>query len=483
MSLRIRISLLLLGFTTFVVLVAGAVVHQLFQNDLYDGLDDKLTWHLREVSEPDVVGKILTIQRFFAIGRDSTGVERLLSGVLDPQIPTRILVGDDTVIATSGFPDLPMGTVLSQETKAVLFSNFRVDEQNWRVATSISIVPSGPAALGTLYPGAPTVIIQSATTTDTTDAALQDFRGRLVIGGIFAILAAGLGGWVLGSTVLHPLNRLRTSTERVRNSKDLSQRVPEKLGPSEVEILAKSLNEMLSRLEMNVEMTEQALASSRAFASNVAHEIRTSLTSIRMNLDLLARYKGMEPNEKSEVLENIINEQDRLLSMFESLRLLARGDLSEDDVFEEVDLAELIAEIVDRQRKQLSDVKIQVDLPALPPLIIGWREGLTVLLRNLIENASVHGRVAGRPLIIDIFVQILGDNVRLEVSDNGPGIPIEERDKVMDRFTRGSESQGSGSGLGLSLVKQQAELHGGSVMLTDSPLNGNCVSITLPVIS
>ena len=69
--------------------------------------------------------------------------------------------------------------------------------------------------------------------------------------------------------------------------------------------------------------------------------------------------------------------------------------------------------------------------------------------------------VAGRTLIIDISVQIIGENVRLDVSDNGPGIPRNERLKVMDRFTRGSENQGSGFGLGLSLVKQQAELHAG----------------------
>jgi two-component system sensor histidine kinase PrrB len=249
-----------------------------------------------------------------------------------------------------------------------------------------------------------------------------------------------------------------------------------------VEALAKSLNEMLSELELNVEKTEQALISSRAFASNVAHELRTPLTSMRMNLDLLGRHPNVDSEEKSKILGNIISGQDRLLSTLESLRLLSRGDLSEGDVFEEIDFVQLIRDIVSRHQNQWPDVNIHVYLPPTPPLVFGWLEGLAVLFRNVIENSCVHAGIPNQDLVIDFSVEARGEELHVNMDDNGVGIPESERDQVLERFNRGSNSMGTGSGLGLSLVKQQVELHGGSVKLSDSPSGGTRVSIVLPII-
>ena len=478
MSLRTRIALVVSGFTILVVLISGSAIHQFTEDDIRDGLDRRLSWQVTKVADPEGMGKLLTLGRFFRVRGVVPGrvdlEEEYLDKLLDVQIPTRVLIGDETIIATSGFPDFPQISFPSG------FSDVDANGTMWRVRTEtfrrpISRSPRSFSAIDQ-------ITVQAAITRGSISTTLHDFRERFLVVGVLAVLVSGLGGWFLGGTVLQPLNRLRRYTENVRDSQDLSQRVPERLGPSEVEALAESLNGMLSELELNVEKTEQALSSSRSFASNVAHELRTPLTSMRMNLDLLGRHPDMDLEERSEILANIINGQDRLLSSMESLRLLARGDLSESEVFEEIDFVQFIREIVSRHQHQWTNVDIKLHLPPVPPLVLGWREGLTVLFRNVIENACVHARIPSQDLIIDISVDSHGKELNVNIDDNGIGIPASERDQVFERFKRGSRSTGTGSGLGLSLIKQQAGLHGGSVMLLDSPSEGARISVILPII-
>ncbi len=471
MSLRIRITILISGFTALIVLIAGGVIHQLTQEDLHNDLKEKLYSQVTKVSDLAALVSILRSGRFYEDYPQVVERRPILKYLLDPQIPTRILVGQETIIATRGFPDFTATSLRDG------FSEAEASGKNWSIRTQTLRLPESHS-LGITE----AVTIQVAISRDSLNTTLQNFRARFFLIGILALFGAGIGGWLLGGVALQPLNRLRRYTEGVRDSQDLSQRVPEKLGPAEVETLAKSLNEMLSELELNVEKTEQALISSRAFASNAAHELRTPLTSMRVNLDLLVRHTNVDPEERSKILGNIISGQDRLLSTLESLRLLSRGDLSEGDVFEEIDFVQLIRDIVSRHQNQWPDVNIHVYLPPTPPLVFGWLEGLAVLFRNVIENSCVHAGIPNQDLVIDFSVEARGEELHVNMDDNGVGIPESERDQVLERFNRGSNSMGTGSGLGLSLVKQQVELHGGSVKLSDSPSGGTRVSIVLPII-
>lgn len=473
MSLRIRVALLVSVLTIVILSIAGSAIHRLTEADIRTREDSKLSWQVDKVSDPLLLIKILQVGRFYrgATGAAGDGSEQL-SKLLDVQIPTRILVGSVPRIETRGFPDLP---VLSLSNG---FSEIDRDGKHWRVKTAVL----SPRIRGRSSELPNNIVIQAAITRDSITTTLQDFRDRFILIGILTVIGAGISGWFVGGVILQPITHLRKHTENVRDSQDLSQRVPEKLGPAEVESLAKSLNEMLAELELNVEQTEQALRSSRSFASNVAHELRTPLTSMKMNLDLLARYPRLDTAERSRILADVSLEQDRLLSTLESLRLLSRSDLSEHDVFEEIDFAQLIQEAVERHKRQWEGVNFQLQLPSEPPLVYGWREGLTVLFRNVIENACVHSRMSKQDLTIDISIETHDTELKITIDDNGVGIPESERDQVLGRFSKGSQSMGSGSGLGLSLVQQQAELHGGSVRLLNSPSGGARVSIILPVI-
>ena len=108
---------------------------------------------------------------------------------------------------------------------------------------------------------------------------------------------------------------------------------------------------------------------------------------------------------------------------------------------------------------------------------------MTLLFRNIIENAQVHSKVLNQKgTKIDIDVEVIDNNLKVIIDDNGPGIPEKERIDVVERFVRGSNASAPGSGLGLALVKQQSEIHGGTVELLESPSGGTRVLITLPVV-
>lgn len=466
MSLRARITVVVSGFTAVIVLIAGAMIHQLTEEDLRNQMDRRLSWQVAQVMKPVILAKILDQRLFFRLGvkdRQEVALEKLL----DVQIPTRLFVNGDSIVSTRGFPHF------SETAFTDGFANLSGDNGNWRVLTQFV-----PRSVNELYP----IAIQASFSRKSIDTTLQDIRSRVIAVFVMGVLAAGMGGWFLGGTVLRPIIKLRGYAENIRDSKDLSERVPINLGPSEVETLAKSFNEMLERLEINVKKTEESLSSSRLFATNVAHELRTPLTSIRTNLDLLARYSDMQPEERGEIISDLVTGQDRLLSTLESLRLLSRGDLSEGGVFEEIDFLQFIQEIITHQMVQWPDASIRLRLESDPPLVLGWKEGLSVMFRNVIENAGIHAKVADQGLIVDISARSVGKELHIDIDDNGLGIPLHERDHVMERFNRGSRSMGAGSGLGLSLVKQQVELHGGMVVLADNQFGGTRVSIVLPII-
>ena len=240
---------------------------------------------------------------------------------------------------------------------------------------------------------------------------------------------------------------------------------------------------MISRLGVSSNQTERALETSRGFASNLAHELRTPLTSMKMNLELLERQLEMSAGERRNILKDVIHQQDRLFSTLESLRLLARGDLSEKTAFEEVDLTSLLKELTARQISNQGGGHINLQFPDPPPLVNAWREGLTVMFNNLIENAYVHSNIAKENLEIDISVSIDSERLLINVDDNGIGVEEHERNLVLERFHRGSNNATQGSGLGLSLVTQQVEIHSGTIKILKSPKGGARVTILLPFIS
>ena len=469
MSFRFLITLLVFFVVTLIVILSGTVINQLTEEDLRKQIDARLTWQVQAVSSEGTLSTILNLRRFV---QRQIGTNPSIDNLFDVQIPTRIFLNNELFIYTDGFPEIVT-------TASNGYSNVSLEGQEWRVLTKTLQIPRARGATTSNQIG-----IQVAMSRDFISTTMQDFRKRFISVGVGSVLLSALVTWLLCGALLRPLKRLQGYAENVNDSSDLSVRIPEDslYFLSEVRILSKSLNSMISRLEFSSSRTEKALETSRGFASNLAHELRTPLTSMKMNLELLERHEEIPATEKRNILNEVITQQDRLFSTLESLRLLARGDLSEISVFEEVDLAPLVNELSARQLSNHGGGNIDIQFPDPPPLIFGWREGLTVLVNNLLENAYVHSNVSPEQLEILINVSVEGKWVRLTVDDNGVGVKKHERKIVLERFKRGSDNYGQGSGLGLSLVTQQVEIHSGTIEITESSMGGARVEIALPII-
>ena len=469
MSFRFLITLLVFFVTTLIVILSGAVINQLTEEDLRKQIDARLNWQVQAVSSEGSLATILKLRRFVQRSEVSNAS---LENLFDVQIPTRIFLNNDLFLYTDGFPQ-----ILTTSNNG--YSNVSVDGQEWRVLTKTIQIP---VILRT--PTFGQIGIQAAVSRDFVNTTMQDFRRTFISVGVIAILLSALVTWMLCGVLLKPLKRLQNYAENINDSSDLSIRIPVEhlYSLSEVKVLSRSLNSMISRLDSSSTRTEKALETSRGFASNLAHELRTPLTSMKMNLELLEKHGEIPTDERRNILNEIIIQQDRLFSTLESLRLLARGDLSEINVFEEVDLAPLVNELSARQISNHGGGNIDIQFPDPPPLIFGWREGLTVLFNNLIQNSYIHSNLSPGQLKIAIYVSVEENWARIIVDDNGVGVEEHERKMVLERFKRGSNNYAQGSGLGLSLVTQQVEIHSGRIEISQSPMGGARVEIALPII-
>ena len=469
MSFRFLITLLVFFVTTLIVILSGAVINQLTEEDLRKQIDARLNWQVQAVSSEGSLATILKLRRFVQRSEVSNAS---LENLFDVQIPTRIFLNNDLFLYTDGFPQ-----ILTTSNNG--YSNVSVDGQEWRVLTKTIQIP---VILRT--PTFGQIGIQAAVSRDFVNTTMQDFRRTFISVGVIAILLSALVTWMLCGVLLKPLKRLQNYAENINDSSDLSIRIPVEhlYSLSEVKVLSRSLNSMISRLDSSSTRTEKALETSRGFASNLAHELRTPLTSMKMNLELLEKHGEIPTDERRNILNEIIIQQDRLFSTLESLRLLARGDLSEINVFEEVDLAPLVNELSARQISNHGGGNIDIQFPDPPPLIFGWREGLTVLFNNLIQNSYVHSNLSPGQLKIAIYVSVEENWARIIVDDNGVGVEEHERKMVLERFKRGSNNYAQGSGLGLSLVTQQVEIHSGRIEISESSMGGARIEIGLPII-
>ena len=457
MSLRSRVALSSMIATIAVVVLLGVVLLALVERTQRDDLDEALQ---RQFGIAVAPGTFSTLVEGNRVPRELRGFRQ------DLFVGTRVISADGLAFESVDYPAIPLPVEVG-------FSTESADGEQWRVLTKE--LPRPPNS------GGP-VLLQTTASMAGVESTLAGLR-RLLFGlGAFAVGAAGFGGWLLGTVAIRPLAGLRREAERVSETVDLSVRVPVDQGPSEVDELAQALNAMLERIEEGAKQTQAALDASRGFAGNVAHELRTPLTSMQTNLEVLAANPDLPLEERSAIVGDVVAQQHRLLDALEALRLLARGELAAADLFESTDLGELVDGTVAQTQTRFPEATITLDVRREPPAVRVWPEGLRVLVDNLVRNAVTHGAPSdgGAPTVV---VSLDHDETEwsLAVTDSGPGIPPFDRERVFGRFIRGSGAQASGSGLGLALVAQQAELHGGRVVVDDAPNGGTRITVRAPL--
>lgn len=278
--------------------------------------------------------------------------------------------------------------------------------------------------------------------------------------------------WFLVSLGLQPLARLAQSVQ-ARTPDSLSPLVETGV-PEEVQPLVSSLNDLLARLKT-------ALDAQRALVADAAHELRTPLTALQLQVQLLERATSMD--ERTTALGELQSGLQRAIHAVQQLLTLARQEPGAAEYhFSPVSLAELIRQVVVEQTRlaEAKDIDLGVTLVDEAASVSGDAEALRILLSNLVGNALRYTPSGGR---VDVSCGVEERRAFIEVADNGPGIPVEERERVFDRFYRRGSASEIGSGLGLSIVRTIADRHQAFVSLDDSESGGLRVKVVFAAVN
>jgi two-component system, OmpR family, sensor kinase len=298
------------------------------------------------------------------------------------------------------------------------------------------------------------------------DAQSDVEKTFLVIGGT-SLVAALLAGYLLAARTASPLRRFAATAAEV-DAGDLTPRLdPSPAAAAELRTLAEAFNHMLDRLD-------RAFAQQRQFVSNASHELRSPLTAIRGQLEVLARSESPSAAEIHRVEAMTLTEMRRVERLVDDLLALARLDEGVAPALREVELGPFLSGLARghegvTELGELPDETLRID----PDLI-------AQVVRNLLSNASRHAGSGGR---VVLSARADGAGLVVSVDDNGPGIPTQQRERVFDRFHRSEQARdraSGGSGLGLGIARSIVELHGGRIWVDDSPLGGARVSFELP---
>ena len=321
-------------------------------------------------------------------------------------------------------------------------------------------------AVGITRSGQPLVVLVAAPQTNQHEAVTTVVKILLAAIPLFLILTALSARWLVGRA-LEPVEEITSRVEGV-TAHNLSERVPVPASQDEITTLASTMNSMLGRLQASQ-------ATQTRFVSDASHELRSPLTTISGALEI--GRSAQDERTWDELAPLMERETIRLQSLVGDLLLLSRSDdkglrLSLSDV----DLDDLVDAEVHRLRSS-GTVEVRRDIHAAR--VTGDHDKLFQALRNLDDNAVRHARG-----IVLLAVKPLPDGgARIEVSDDGDGVPEADRQRIFERFVRLDESRSrdsGGSGLGLAIVAEVVRSHGGAIRVEDSALGGASFVITLP---
>jgi two-component system sensor histidine kinase MprB len=457
MSLRARLTLAAAAAVAIAVLLASVVVFVFVRSQLRGQVDNSLRqgadFFASLPAPPGALGQL-------TVGTDGEG------GIQITQVPAlrpatvyvQVVSARGRVMGATGarIPVTSHTAAVAAGTAAPYFSDATIDGLHARVYTS----HVGP--LDT-FPRLAVQVARPLTEVDGTLRRLGWILLGVLVGGIGLAAALGL---IVARSALRPVRRLTGAVEEITETRDLARRV-ELEGSDEVARLATSFNTMLGALEGSLQAQRQLVA-------DASHELRTPLTSIRTNVEVLARADQLPADERDRLVTDLTAQAEELSVLVGDLVELARGN-EEVEELEDVRLDELVERAVARASRNAPHVRFE---PALEPCVVhGSARRIDRAVRNLLDNAAKWSPAGG---VVDVSVS--GGVVA--VRDNGPGIEGADLPYVFDRFYRSRAARGlPGSGLGLSIVKQVAESHGGSVVAENAPGGGARLTLRLPVVA
>jgi two-component system, OmpR family, sensor kinase len=328
-------------------------------------------------------------------------------------------------------------------------------------------------------PSGPARVVEAGKAYESAQETLEVFGTVLATGIGVALLFSVGGAYLLARGALRPVDAV-TSAAREMGGDDLSKRLPVANPKDEVGRLATTINALLSRLEAAFARREEALARQRRFAADASHELRTPLTSISGHARMLDEWALEEDSERAKRSVGAIRgEADRMRDLVESLLALTRGDEGVGLEVGRQDLATVADEAVQTARVTANGkVSIEYVRPKRTVMATFDRDSILRLARILLDNAVKYTPEGGK---VTVRVSDGDGRAELEVSDTGVGIPNAQMPLIFERFYRVDPSRTKDSaGLGLSIARQIAEAHGGTIEVSSKPGEGSTFTLLLP---
>jgi two-component system sensor histidine kinase MprB len=442
LSFRARITISAAAAVALAVLLAAPLVYFVVRGELRRPIDDSLKQNAAQLARlpPDDIGRV-----FYGHGPGPRlGVSIVYPQVVDAQ--GNFFRGNRNV----GIPVDDRVKSVAKGTHGAYLTDAHVGETHVRVYT---------------FPYSPGYAVQVARALTEVDDALARIRTFLILVAAAGIALAAALGLLVSRAALAPVRRLTKATETVAETGDLSERI-DVTGTDELSRLAMRFNTMLAGLENSARAQRQLVA-------DASHELRTPLTSLRTNIEVLARH-ALPADERERILGDVIVQLTEMTALIAELVELARGDAQPLEP-EDLRLDLLVADAVARAQRNSPNVDFRLD--AEESHVHGVPSRIERAVANLLDNA---GKWSPDGSVVEVAVR----DAEVTVRDRGPGIADEDLPFVFDRFYRAPSARGMpGSGLGLSIVQQVAESHGGAVTAERGDEGGAVMRLRFPPVS
>jgi heavy metal sensor kinase len=453
--IRYRLGLLS-ALVTFVVFgVAGVLFTRSFHGAQVDSLDrglrtqaDALARRLRDTETP------------LDLGRDDP-----TAAVATGEVVAQVLDVDGAVLdATREAGDDPVvgSDVVRRAARRAVFAEASLGDEREPYRVIARAVPE--------VRGLPILVV--GTSLEEVDAATTRLETGLLVGGVAAVLLAGLGGWALATAALRPVDRMRRRAALISED-DSKATLPVPTTRDEIAALATTMNELLERLQ-------RALQRQRDFVADAGHELRTPLAVLRAELELAGRPQR-SVDDLREAVAHATDETERLARLSDSLLFLARSEGSDALARSPTDIAELIESAASSWRARSADAGVAVETAVEPGLRAELDADLARrALDNLLDNALRH---APRGSTVTLRAVADGSWLELSVSDEGTGFPEAFLPHAFERFRRADLARSrvnGGTGLGLAIVQAIAVAHGGAADAQNLAEAGACVTLRVP---
>jgi len=427
MSLRARLTLVAAGVVAVVVALVCATTYFVMRHELYTQVDTQLQNH---AEDPRAVFPNFSPYSVDSVATVSPG------GIADN--PNNIPIDPHIIAVAAGHA-------------RGFFRNREVQTDEGAIVLRERVVPLGV--------GGAVVVARNI---DYIGHDLERLRLILILVSLGGILVAAATGSLVSGATLSPVRRLTAAAERIAETGEPSERVPEG-GRGELARLGASFNTMLGALE-------ESLETQRRFVADASHELRTPLTSLQTNIDVLRGDLELDPDQRRRLLDDLDRESQEMRGLIAGLLELARGGAQVEK--EKFQLDELVEDTVERARGRFPAVEWQADRLE-PTLVDGYRDRMERAVWNLLENAGKWSGDGG-----SVEISLVGGE--LLVRDHGPGFADEDRPLVFDRFYRSAAARAMpGAGLGLAIVREVAEAHGGTVAAENARGGGAVVRLSL----